>query len=126
MTALIPAISKRLNIPSLITVHNIHSERLTMEEIEDRGIDASEYWENMYFTGKPSSYEDARYNKQIDFLATGIFAADHVNSVSKTFLYEVVEGKHTFVPQAIQRELASKLYSGNATGILNALSLIHI
>ena len=120
MTALIPAISKRLNIPSLITVHNIHSERLTMEEIEDRGIDASEYWENMYFTGKPSNYEDARYNKQIDFLATGIFSADHVNSVSKTFLYEVVEGKHTFVPQAIQRELASKLYSGNATGILNA------
>ena len=55
MTALIPAISKRLNIPSLITVHNIHSERLTMEEIEDRGIDASEYWENMYFTGKPSN-----------------------------------------------------------------------
>lgn len=120
MTGLVPAVSKRLGIPSLFTVHNIHSERLTMGQIEDRGIDASEYWENMYFTGSPSSYEDARYNKQIDFLATGIFAADHVNSVSKTFLYEVVEGKHTFVPNAIQSELANKLYSGHATGILNA------
>ncbi len=120
MTALIPAVSKRLNIPSLITVHNIHSERLTMGEIEDRGIDVSEYWENMYYTQPPANYDDARHNKQIDFLATGIFSADHVNSVSKTFLYEVVEGKHPFVPSAIQTELANKLYSGNATGILNA------
>jgi len=120
MTGLIPAIAKRLNIPSLFTVHNIHSERLSMGEIEDRGIDASEYWENMYFTGQPANYEDARHNKQIDFLATGIFASSHVNSVSKTFLYEVVEGKHAFVPNAIQAELANKLYSGNATGILNA------
>ena len=120
MTGLIPAVAKRLNIKSLFTVHNIHSERLTMGEVEDRGIDASEYWENMYFTGSPDNYEDARHNKQIDFLATGIFAADHVNAVSKTFLYEVVEGKHTFVPKAIQSELANKLYSGHATGILNA------
>ena len=120
MTALIPAISKRLKIPCLITVHNIHSERLTMGEIEDRGIDASEYWENMYFTDSPANYEDARNNKYIDFLASGIFAADHVNSVSKTFLYEVVEGKHDFVPETIQRELANKLYTGNASGILNA------
>ncbi len=120
MTALIPPVSKRLGIPTLITVHNIHSERLTMGEIEDRGIDASEYWENMYFTGSPADYQDARHNKLIDFLATGIFAADHVNSVSKTFLYEVVEGKHQFVPKAIQTELANKLYAGHATGILNA------
>ncbi len=120
MTGLIPAVAKRLGIPNLFTVHNIHSERLTMAEVEDRGIYASEYWENLYFTGSPSSYEDARNNKQIDFLATGIFAADHVNSVSKTFLYEVVEGKHSFVPQSIQSELANKLYSGNASGILNA------
>lgn len=120
MTALIPPVAKRLGIQNLITVHNIHSERLSMEQIEDRGIDASEYWENMYFTGSPENYEDARHNKQIDFLATGIFAADHVNSVSKTFLYEVVEGKHEFVPKAIQSELANKLYAGHATGILNA------
>ncbi len=120
MTGLVPAVSKRLGIPSLFTVHNIHSERLTMAEVEDRGIYASEYWENLYFTGSPANYEDARNNKHIDFLATGIFAADHVNSVSKTFLYEVVEGKHSFVPQSIQTELANKLYSGHATGILNA------
>jgi len=77
MTGLIPPVAKRLGIKSLITVHNIHSERLTMGEVEDRGIDASEYWENMYFTGAPNNYEDARNNKQIDFLATGIFASDH-------------------------------------------------
>jgi len=120
MTGLIPAVAKRLKIPSLFTVHNIHSERLRMGEIEDRGIDASEYWENLFYTSSPNNYEDARHNKNIDFLASGIFSADHVNSVSTTFLYEVVEGKHPFVPESIRSELANKLYSGNATGILNA------
>ncbi len=120
MTALVPAVSKKINIPCLFTLHNTHSERLTMGEIEDRGIDASEYWENLYFNSAPSNYDDARHNKHVDCLATGIFASHHVNTVSQSFLYEIVEGKHPFIPQAIQTELANKLYSNNASGIINA------
>lgn len=120
MTGLIPPVAKKLGIPCLITVHNIHSEKMTMADIEDKGIDCAEYWENYYFGEPPQNYQHARDNIAVDMMATGIFASDHVNSVSKTFLYEVVEGKHSFVTDALRQELANKLYSGHATGILNA------
>lgn len=120
MTGLIPAAAKRLGIPSLFTVHNIHSEKVTMAEIEDKGIDAADFWQHIYFSDRPENYEHARETIPVDLLATGIFASDHVNSVSTTFLYEVVEGAHAFVPASIRTELANKLYAGCATGILNA------
>ena len=120
MTGLIPAAARRFNIPSLLTLHNIHTEKLTMAEIEDRGIDAAEFWNHMYFENPPHSYEESRDGNSTDLLATGIFAADHVNSVSETFLHEVVEGKHAFVPDSIRNELSNKLHAGCASGILNA------
>ncbi|NWK55486.1 glycogen/starch synthase [Verrucomicrobiaceae bacterium N1E253] len=120
MTGLIPAVARRFGIPCLYTVHNIHTEKMTMDQIEDRGIDAAEFWNHLYFEHPPYSYEESRETNPTDFLASGIFAADHVNTVSQTFLYEVVEGKHSFVPDAIRSEMASKLHAGCATGILNA------
>lgn len=120
MTGLIPAAAKRLGIPCLFTVHNIHSEKVSLAHIEDRGIDAADFWQNIYFCERPGSYEHARSNIPVDLLTTGIFSSDHVNSVSPTFLYEVVEGRHSFVPNSIRTELANKLYAGCATGILNA------
>lgn len=120
MTGLIPAVGKRFNIPSLITLHNIHTEKVTMAQIEDRGIDAAEFWNHLYFENPPYSYEHSRENNWTDLLASGIFAADHVNTVSTTFLYEVVEGRHKFVPDSIRNELSNKLHAGCASGILNA------
>lgn len=120
MTGLIPAVAKRNGIPSLITIHNIHTEKVSMAQIEDRGMDAAEFWNHLYFENPPYSYEQSREGNATDLLASGIFAADHVNSVSRTFLYEVVEGKHSFVPDAIRNELSNKLHAGCATGILNA------
>ncbi|WP_309488578.1 glycogen synthase [Oceaniferula flava] len=120
MTGLIPAVAKRFDIPSLITLHNIHTEKVTMAEIEDRGIDAAEFWEHLFFERPPYSYEESRIHNPTDLLASGIFASDHVNTVSETFLYEVVEGRHDFVPDSIKNELANKHYAGCASGILNA------
>ena len=120
MTGLIPAVAKRNGIPCLITIHNIHTEKVSMAEVEDRGIDVAEFWNYLYFENPPYSYEQSREANATDLLASGIFAADHVNSVSSTFLHEVVEGTHSFVPDAIRNELSNKLHAGCATGILNA------
>jgi starch synthase len=120
MTGLIPAVAKRHGIPSLFTVHNIHTERLTLAHIEDRGIDAADFWQHLYFTDPPGSYEETREHNSCDLLATGIFSANHVNTVSPTFLSEVVDGTHEFVPGHIRHELWSKCEAGCATGILNA------
>ena len=120
MTGLIPAVARRHDIPCLFTVHNIHTERLTLAHIEDRGIDAADFWHHLYFVNQPYSYEETRDHNPCDLLATGIFAADEVNTVSPTFLEEVIEGRHDFVPGHIRHELWSKQNAGCASGILNA------
>ena len=120
MTGLIPAVAKHHGIRSLFTVHNIHTERLTLARMEDKGIDAEEFWNHCYFLNHPGSYGDAREQNPVDLLTTGIFCADHVNTVSPTFLSEVVDGNHDFVPEHIVHEIRQKDAHHCASGILNA------
>ncbi|KAB2642734.1 MAG: glycogen synthase [Verrucomicrobia bacterium] len=120
MTGLIPGEARRLGIPCLFTVHNIHSHDMTLAAIEDRGIDAAQFWPHLYFKRSPGSYEHARECVPVDFLASGIFGSTFINTVSPTFLSEVVDGKHDFVPGHIRNEIAQKCYAGCAAGILNA------
>ena len=120
MTGLIPAAARRMGIPCLFTVHNIHTYKATLAQIEDRGIDAAPFWQNLYYERPPYNYEESRSNNPVDMLASGIFAAHFINTVSPTFLKEVVEGKHSFVPENIRSEMANKYYAGCASGILNS------
>jgi len=120
MTGLIPPVARRLRIPCLFTVHNIHTVKSTMAFIEDRGIDAASFWQHLYYVHYAPSYEAARETNPVDFLASGIFAAHFVNTVSPTFLLEIVDGQHHFIEAPIRRELANKFYADCAFGILNA------
>jgi len=120
MTALIPAMARQLGIPCLFTVHNIHTVKCTLSEIEDRGIDGALFWQNLYFENYPTTYEQTRDTVPVDFLASGVFSAHFVNTVSPQFLKEIVEGRHGFVKSCMQQELANKLNAGCALGILNA------
>jgi starch synthase len=120
MTGLIPPMARQLGIPCLFTVHNIFTVKSYMSSIEDRGIDAASFWKNLFFENMPANYEEARETNPVDFLASGIFAAHFVNTVSPTFLKEVVEDRHAFVGEHLRQELASKLETGCAAGILNA------
>ncbi len=120
MTGLIPAMSRRLNIPCLFTVHNIHTMKCHLSLIEDRGIDAAYFWNHLYYERIAHEYEAIRENNPVDFLTSGIFAAHFVNTVSQTFLLEVVEGRHSFVEKSIQNELTNKWRADCAVGILNA------
>ena len=120
MTALIPAMARQLGIPCLFTVHNIHTVKSTLSEIEDRGIDSALFWQNLYFEHYPTTYEQTRDAVPVDFLASGVFSAHFVNTVSPKFLEEMIEGRHGFVKDCMQQELANKSNSGCAVGILNA------
>jgi starch synthase len=120
MTALIPAMARQLGIPCLFTVHNIHTVKSTLSEIEDRGIDGASFWQNLYFEHYPTTYEQTRDAVSVDFLTSGVFAAHFVNTVSPRFLKEMVEGRHGFVRDCMQQELANKSNAGCAVGILNA------
>ena len=120
MTALIPAMARRRGIKSLFTVHNIHTRQVTLAQIEETGIDGAEFWMNLYFSGNPYGYYYARSNVHVDMLTSGIFAAHYINTVSPRFLWEIVEGWHTVVPDSVRSELRHKYAAGCSTGILNA------
>ncbi len=120
MTGLLPAMARQMCVPSLFTIHNIHTVKAPLAVVEDRGIDAAYFWHHLYYEHAPVEYEDARGHNPVDFLTSGVFAAHFVNTVSPTFLKEIVEGRHHFVASPLQEQLANKWYSGCAAGILNA------
>jgi ADP-glucose type glycogen/starch synthase len=120
MTGLIPGEARMLGIPSLFTFHNIHTVKATLAMIEDRGIDAAEFWSNLFYSWPPSCYEEARESNPVDFLCSGIFSSHFINTVSPTFLQEIVDNQHDFVPGNIQWEVAGKYHAGCAAGILNS------
>ena len=120
MTGLIPAMARQLGIPCLFTIHNVHTVKTTLAYIEDRGIDAASFWQNLYYEGMAFRYEDTRDTNAVDLLSSGIFAAHFVNVVSPTFLEEIVNGWHSFIEDPIRWELSNKYHAGCAAGILNA------
>jgi starch synthase len=120
MTSLIPPMARRRGIKSLFTVHNIHTRQVSLAQIEEAGIDAAEFWMNLYFSRPPNGYDFARSNVPVDLLTSGIFSAHFINTVSPRFLWEIVEGWHSVVPDSVRSELRSKYYAGCSAGILNA------
>lgn len=120
MTGLIPAAARREGIPCLFTVHNIHTQKTTLARVEDSGIDAAEFWQNLYYSYPPYNYEESRNANPIDLQASGCFAAHFINTVSPTFLQEIVNGWFSFIPDSIRNEIRNKANAGCAMGILNA------
>jgi len=120
MTGLIPAAARTVGVPCLFTIHNIHTVKSTLTHIEDRGIDAASFWQHLFFMRVPENYWETRTANQVDFLVSGVFAAHFVNTVSPTFLKEIVEGRHDFVEGPLRWELSNKYHAGCAGGILNA------
>jgi starch synthase/alpha-amylase len=120
MTGLVPAFARKMGIPCLFTIHNIHSMKVNMASIEERGIDAQYFWNHLYFDRMPDDYEESRDTNPIELLTSGVFAAHFTNIVSTTFLLEIILGQHDFVSLPLQQELRNKLDAGSAFGILNA------
>lgn len=120
MTGLIPAMARTLHIPCLFTIHNIHTVKTTLAAIEDRGIDAAYFWDQLYYTDFADEYEKARDHVPVDFLVSGVFAAHFVNTVSQHFLNEIVQGRHDFIEPHLRQELINKVAAECAAGILNA------
>ncbi|RJP83437.1 MAG: glycogen synthase [Desulfobacteraceae bacterium] len=120
MTGLIPAVGRQMGIPCLFTIHNIFTVKTTLAYIEDRGIDAALFWYNLFYERMSYNYEETREHNAVDLIASGVFASHFVNTVSPTFLTEIVEGRHGFIEPPLRQELTNKWNAGCAAGILNA------
>ncbi|MFT4175056.1 MAG: glycogen/starch synthase [Luteolibacter sp.] len=119
MTALIPAAARNMGIKSLFTIHNLHDERTSLAEIEDRGIDAARFWDRLHFGYQPHCYEESRDRNPVNWMASAVHAADRVNTVSPSFMEEMIQGRH-FSGAGVMDCLRAKHHFGCASGILNA------
>jgi starch synthase len=121
MTGLVPAAARAFGIKSLFTLHNVFTEFETPREIDRSGIDVRRFREFLYYRSYPDeSVENWNFNK-VDFTATGIHAADVVNTVSPTFLEEVVAGDFAdIIPASVRAAVREKHAAQRALGILNA------
>ena len=120
MTGLIPAAARELKIPSLFSIHNIHTMEVFLSDIEDSGIDPTFFWQGLYFSRMPENYEESRQTNPADPLVSGVFSASAVSVVSPTFLSEIITGVDDFVSSHFQEELFRKWEGGLSAGILNA------
>ncbi|MCW8800546.1 MAG: glycogen/starch synthase [Desulfobacter sp.] len=120
MTGLIPAIARKLGIPCLFTIHNVYNNKALLSYIEDRGIDAAYFWQNLFFEHQPLNYEETRSSNPVDFLTSGIFAAHFVNTTCPEFLKEIIQGQHPLVTPSVKQELVNKVAQGYASGISNS------
>lgn len=121
MTGLIPAAARSYGIKSLFTLHNVFTELETPRDIDRSGIDVRRFREFLYYQSWPDdSLANWNFNK-VDFTATGIHAADVVNTVSPTFLEEIVAGEFAdIIPNSVRVAVREKHSRGRALGILNA------
>jgi len=125
MTALIPPAAKAKGVKSLFTLHNIFTELQTLKDIELSGLKPYEFGENLYFEKFPDNlledWEEYFDTNKVDFTASAIMAADYFNTVSPTFLKELVEGKFSdLVPDSIFKTIKTKYDQNRADGILNS------
>ncbi|RYD20508.1 MAG: glycogen synthase [Verrucomicrobiaceae bacterium] len=119
MTGLVPAAARTMGIPSLFTLHNQHDECVGLGQIEDRGVDAGRFWEKLYFNNYPGCYEEARRDNSVSMLASGILAADEMNTVSRSFLAELASGGGS-TPWQVTDAVRGKLACGRGHGIINS------
>lgn len=108
-----------MGIPCLYTIHNIYTVKRLVSYIEDIGIEAAFFWQNLFFEHFPLSYEESRDSNPVDFLASGVFGAHYVNTVSPTFLNELIDDEYDLVDKHLRQQLAYQREVGCAAGILN-------
>ncbi|MFH2002168.1 MAG: glycogen/starch synthase, partial [Planctomycetota bacterium] len=121
MTGLVPPAARAKGIKSLFTLHNVFTEKETPRNIDRSGIDVQRFMEFLYFENWPEESKENWISNRIDFAASGIHAADVVNTVSKTFLDEMIRGNFKeIIPASITNAVRAKYAANKAFGILNA------
>ena len=112
MSGLIPAAARRLGIPCLFTIYDVRSAAVPLWLMEDMGLDAAWFWEDLFYDRMPCNYEETRTANPADLLMSGVYAADFVSAASKGFRAEVVVSRNRECPSALSRLLREKCDSG--------------
>jgi starch synthase/alpha-amylase len=114
MTGLIPAMAKKIETPCLFTVQNPGTAKSFLSYFEDKGIDAAAFWQHLFYDRYPINYEETRECNPVNFLLSGIFAANFVNTSSSAFLAKMGENQSIFAKVPIWGALVKKVNAGCA------------
>jgi starch synthase/alpha-amylase len=79
MTGLIPAVARQWEIPCLFTIQSLRSSQSLLATLEDSGIDGAAIWQHLFYERYPANYEETRGTNPVDFLFSGILAAQQIN-----------------------------------------------
>lgn len=125
MTSLIPCAARAKGVKSLFTLHNIFTEHQTLKDIELSGLKPRDFAQYLFFEVFPenilANWQLYFTTNPVDFTASGIMACDWFNTVSPTFLEELVQNIFSdIVPASIYEAIRDKVAQGRASGILNA------
>jgi starch synthase/alpha-amylase len=97
MTGLIPAMAKISGIPCVFTVQELETAKSLLSDIEDIGIDAAAFWQHLFCERFPVNYEETRQTNPIDFLTSGIFAANFVDVAQPGLLSKMGKNRNSCV-----------------------------
>jgi starch synthase len=128
MTGLLPAAARSQGIHSLMTFHNIFTMHQTPSGLRKHSIDISPFWKHLIFEEHPGSKYKSKpamlkVDENVDFMTSGLYAADMINTVSATFLKELVEGyfkEYSIMSEYMREIIIQRNNEECATGILNA------
>ena len=114
MTGLIPAMAKKIEIPCLFSVQNPVTAKSLLSYAEDMGMDAAAFWQNLFYDRYPINYEETRGSNLVNFLLSGIFAANFVSTSSSAFLAKTGKNQNLFAKASIWEALVNKMNAGCA------------
>jgi starch synthase/alpha-amylase len=112
MTGLIPAMAKLWGIPCLFTVRSLRTAKSSLSRIEDMGIDGAAFWQHLFYDRYPGNYEETRDTNPLDFLLSGILAAQHVSTTRIALTAEILEGRSDLFYSSLRNLLAQKWNAG--------------
>lgn len=92
MTGLIPAAARQYGLPSVFTIQYFDTASALLRQMEDRGIDAASFWQNLYYERYPGAYGETRQSNPADFLLSGVFAAAFATISRPAFLVKDIRG----------------------------------
>jgi len=117
MTGLIPAAARKFEFPCLFTVQKFDTARSLLSYVEDTGIDAAGFWENLFYERYPGSYEETRDTNPLDLLLSGILSAHYVNTARPEILSDILTDRNDFFYSPLRQVLARKWDAGCACAI---------
>jgi len=109
MCGLIPAVARKSGIPCIFTIQSCETAKCVLSEVEDIGIDAAVFWQQLFFDRFPLNYEETRETNAIDFLLSGVLAARHVSIASPAVLVKIAESFIRFSEAPLGKILSEKL-----------------